>query len=113
MSPSEIHDGQKISSIEFDVHNLTNHSIKNLRVRILEPSTKDCTGMVQTPDNRNVNINPGIQHIRLNGFSSSFKKPSGNERGLTVSIDSPKGGLLSFGYKALIEIKPGVYKLAQ
>lgn len=108
MHPSEIQDGQPFS-LEFDIQNLTNHSVRTT-VRVVEPSTNVGTGEILGPD-RDVTINPGIQHFHLTNFCRCFKKPTSNFKGISINVFC-SGGTLSFAYREFKEIRTGVYKLA-
>lgn len=108
MNPSEIQDGQPFS-LEFDIQNLTIHSVRTV-VRVIEPSTNVGTGEILGPD-RDVTVNPGIQHFHLTDFCRGFKKPTGTFKGLSVKV-LYSGGTLDFAHREFREIQTGVYKLA-
>ncbi len=110
MIPAEIQDGENIASLDFYVQNLTNRSIPNVVVGIIEPSTEICTGQVLL--DVLMSFNPGLNHYTLNR-ALQFQKPTGDNKGICVELHLWKvPGSLDYSYRALLEVRPGVYKLA-
>ncbi len=107
MNPPEIRDGERINSIECDIENKTSRNI-NATLRIVEPADQYGRGLIFPPD-RPVVVRPGINHYQFAQFCDPFRKPTGNNKFLSVEVLTGHG--VEFKTVELIETGSGSYKL--